>query len=161
MRRLSKYILIIFLMTVSYLFAQDPYLGYWETPDHKIVIQIEKQGDEYVGYLRWLQDPRYPKGDPMAGQIQVDRNNPNPELRHRRVLNLQVVGDLKLNKDKTKLTGGWIYDAWHGRKYYGRAKVINENTLSLRGSLDPWGILGYSMKVKRVNLVDGNPVYVD
>lgn len=149
---MRKYFIILFLIIVSQLFSKDPYTGYWEMPDGKVIIQIEKANKEYVGYVRWLKDLTYPKGDPMEGIEQVDRKNPNSNLRNRKVINLQVVGGLKLNKQGTSLEDGWIYDSWNGKKYYGSAKVIDDNTLSLKGSIDPWGVLGYSMKVKRVQL---------
>ncbi|MGL5088690.1 MAG: DUF2147 domain-containing protein, partial [Cetobacterium sp.] len=52
--------------------------------------------------------------------------------------------------DENKLVGGWIYDSWNGKKYYGSAQLIDENTLKLRGAFDKYGIIGYSMIVKRV-----------
>lgn len=149
---MKKYSIILFLVIVSQLFSKDPYVGYWEMPDGKVIIQIEKVNKEYVGYVRWLKDLTYPEGDPMKGIEQIDRKNPNSSLRKRKVMDLQVVGGLKLNKQGTSLVDGWIYDSWNGKKYYGSAKVIDDNTLSLKGSIDPWGVLGYSMKVKRVQL---------
>ncbi len=149
---MKKYSIILFLVIVSQLFSKDPYVGYWEMPDGKVIIQIEKVNKEYVGYVRWLKNLTYPEGDPMEGIEQIDRKNPNSSLRKRKVMDLQVVGGLKLNKQGTSLVDGWIYDSWNGKKYYGSAKVIDDNTLSLKGSIDPWGVLGYSMKVKRVQL---------
>lgn len=149
---MKKYSIILFLVIVSQLFSKDPYVGYWEMPDGKVIIQIEKVNKEYVGYVRWLKDLTYPEGDPMEGIEQIDRKNPNSSLRKRKVMDLQVVGGLKLNKQGTSLVDGWIYDSWNGKKYYGSAKVIDDNTLSLKGSIDPWGVLGYSIKVKRVQL---------
>lgn len=149
---MRKHLIILFLIIVSQLFSKDPYVGYWEMPDGKVIIQIEKVNKEYVGYVRWLKDLTYPAGDPMEGIEQIDRKNPNSSLRKRKVMDLQVVGGLKLNKQGTSLVDGWIYDSWNGKKYYGSAKVIDDNTLSLKGSIDPWGVLGYSMKVKRVQL---------
>lgn len=149
---MKKYSIILFLIIVSQLFSKDPYVGYWEMPDGKVIIQIEKVNKEYVGYVRWLKDLTYPEGDPMEGIEQIDRKNPNSSLRKRKVMDLQVVGGLKLNKQGTSLVDGWIYDSWNGKKYYGSAKVIDDNTLSLKGSIDPWGVLGYSMNVKRVQL---------
>ena len=61
---MKKYSIILFLVIVSQLFSKDPYVGYWEMPDGKVIIQIEKVNKEYVGYVRWLKDLTYPKGDP-------------------------------------------------------------------------------------------------
>lgn len=149
---MKKYITFLFLLIFCQIFSKDPYVGYWEMPDKKVIIEIKKIDQEYVGYVRWLKDLKYPKGDLMEGKEQIDRNNPDENLKNRKVMNLQVVGGLKLNKKGSAITDGWIYDSWNGKKYYGSARVIDENTLNLKGSLDPWGVLGYSMKVKRVQL---------
>ena len=57
---MKKYSIILFLVIVSQLFSKDPYVGYWEMPDGKVIIQIEKVNKEYVGYVRWLKDLTYP-----------------------------------------------------------------------------------------------------
>ncbi|MGL5122709.1 MAG: DUF2147 domain-containing protein [Fusobacteriaceae bacterium] len=122
-------------------------------PDKKVVIEIQKKNSEYLGYVRWLKELTYPKNDKMAGIEQTDRNNPKVSLSKRKILDLQVVGGFKLNLKVNKLVGGWIYDSWNGRMYYGSVKYINNNSLELRGSLDKWGFLGYSMIVKRVKFI--------
>lgn len=140
----------MFLMT-SLIFAQDGYIGYWMMPKGKFIINIEKIKDnEYIGHVVWLKDLYYPKGDKMEGVEQYDRNNPDKSLRveSRKVMGLLVVGEL-FEKDN-KLQGGWIYDSWNGKMYHGSAKLLDENTLKLRGSFDRWGILGLSQKAKRV-----------
>lgn len=143
-------IYIIFFIISKFLFSMDLFLGYWEIANKKVVIEIKKEKDEYVGYVRWLKDKKYPKGDIMEGMEQIDRNNPNKNLRNRKVMNLKVVGGMKLNKNK--LEKGWVYDSWNGKYYYGSAKILDEKTILLRGSLDKFGILGYSQKIKRVDL---------
>lgn len=145
---------IIFFIMSKFLFSMDPFLGYWELANKKVVIEIKKEKDEYVGYVKWLKDKKYPKGDKMEGKEQIDRNNPNKNLRDRKVMNLQVVGEMKLNKEKNRIEKGWVYDSWNGKYYYGSAKIVDKETILLRGSLDKFGILGYTQKIKRVNLVN-------
>lgn len=149
---MKKYFIILFLITVCQVFSEDPYIGYFKMPNGKFIIEIKKVDEEYVGHVKWLKDLTYPKGDPMEGIEQVDRRNPNSNLRNRKVMNLRVVGGLKLDKQGTSLVDGWIYDTWNGKKYYGSAKMIDDDSLSLRGSMDPWGVLGYSIKAQRVQL---------
>lgn len=149
---MKRYFIILFLSVVCPLFSEDPYTGYWRMPDGKVIIEIKEVNQEYVGYVRWLKDLVYPENDFMKGIEQVDRKNPDLNLRNRKVMGLQVVGGLKKNKQGTSLVDGWIYDSWNGKMYHGSVKVVDRNTLSLRGSIDPWGVLGYSMEVKRVQL---------
>ncbi len=152
---MKKIIILLMLATSTLLFSatKDPYTGYWMMPGEKFIIHIENIDGEYLGHVDWLKDKCYPKGDKMAGAEQIDRNNPNPSLRKRDVMGLQVVGDL--HQEKNRLKGGWVYDSWNGKMYYGSAAVVDKNTLKLKGSLDRFGLLGYSMKAKRVN----NPAY--
>ena len=148
---MKNLVLALTFFITSVVFAQNDFEGYWMMPKGKFIIQIKKQkNNEYVGYVAWLKDLYYPKGDNMEGIEQFDRNNPNKKLRleNRKVLGLQVVGALYENQGKLK--GGWIYDSWNGKLYHGSAKLLNKNTLNLRGSFDKWGILGLSQKSKRV-----------
>ena len=89
----------------------------------------------------------------MEGMEQIDRNNPNPILRNRKVLNLQVIGKL-IKNEKNQLVNGWVYDSWNGKTYYGSATILDNKTLKLKGSIDKFGILSYSFKIKKVNLKD-------
>lgn len=147
-------IIILFILITFTLFSKellDPYIGYWLLPNQKVIVEIQKKENEYVGYIRWLKDSKYPIGDKMAGKEQIDRNNPSPLLRNRKVLNLQVVGGLVKN-EKNQLVKGWIYDSWNGKFYYGSITTLNTNTLKLKGSIDKFGILSHSLKIKKVNL---------
>jgi uncharacterized protein (DUF2147 family) len=125
------------LLMTSLTFAQDGYTGYWMMPKGKFIIHIEKnKNDEHIGHVVWLKDLYYPKGDNMEGTEQYDRNNPDKSLRveSRKVMGLPVVG--KLFEKDDKLQGGWIYDSWNGKLYHGSAKLLDKNTLKLRGSFD-------------------------
>lgn len=129
--------------------SADPFEGYWKTSDGNFILKIERDSSAiYSGRVVWLKNLTFPEGDRDEGRVQTDRNNPDPVLRNREVLGLQIAGDLKLENDKLK--GGWVYDSWHGRKYYGSARLKNENLLKLRGSMDKFGVLGYTMKAYRV-----------
>lgn len=132
----------------------DDYLGYWLLPNKKVVIEIVKdENDKYVGYVRWLKESVYPIGDIMEGKEQIDRNNPDIFLRQRKVMGLQVVGDL-IKNENNQLIDGWVYDTWNGKKYYGFAKIIDHNHIKLKGSIDKWNIIGYSMIIERVDIAD-------
>ncbi|MDP0492885.1 MAG: DUF2147 domain-containing protein [Fusobacterium sp. JB021] len=147
---MKKLICLLFLLS-TVVFAKKGYEGYWMMNEGKFIIKIDKtKQEEYVGHVVWLKDICYPKGDEMEGIEQYDRNNPDEKLRvkSRKVMGLQIVGDLY--EKKGKLKGGWVYDSWHGKRYHGSAKLIDEDHLKLRGSFDKAGILGVSQKAKRV-----------
>lgn len=147
---MKKLICLLFLFT-TIAFGKNEYEGYWMMHDGKFIIKIEKtKQEEYIGHVVWLKDLYYPKGDKMEGVEQYDRNNPDKKLRvkSRKVMGLQIVGGLF--EKEGKLKGGWIYDSWHGKRYYGSAKLIDNDNLKLRGSFDKVGILGISQKAERV-----------
>lgn len=146
---MKKSILYLFLLLGTLSFSQDKFKGYWMMPDGNFIIKIDKSDKElYEGVVVWLKNPTYFKGDRDEGKIQTDRNNPDKSLRARPVLGLQIVGDLNLEGERLK--GGWVYDSWNGKEYYGRAKLSGSDTLKLKGSMDKFGILGYTMKAHRV-----------
>lgn len=148
-----KKIGLIFLFSM-FLYAEDSFLGYWEFENKKVIVEIVKDEEEYKGYVRWLKESVYPEGDNMEGKEQIDRNNPDILLRNRKVLGLKVVGGLKYDKKQEKLVNGWIYDSWNGKYYYGEAKLLDKNNIKLRGSVDKYGIIGISQKIKRVDKKD-------
>lgn len=148
-----KKIGLIFLFSM-FLYAEDSFLGYWEFENKKVIVEIVKEEEEYKGYVRWLKESVYPEGDSMEGKEQIDRNNPDILLRNRKVLGLKVVGGLKYDKKQEKLVNGWIYDSWNGKYYYGEAKLLDKNNIKLRGSVDKYGIIGISQKIKRVDKKD-------
>lgn len=146
---LKKILLLMVIITTMSFANQKGFEGFWIMPDGKFIIKIEKKSSgEYIGNVVWLKMKYYPKGDKEEGVEQYDRNNKNSDLRNRKVLGLQVVGEL-YEKDG-KLKGGYVYDSWNGKMYYGSAKLDDENTLLLRGSFDKKGILGITQKAKRV-----------
>lgn len=151
-----KKIIFLFIFLSFNIFSQeihDPYIGYWLLSNQKVIIEIQKRENEYIGHVRWLKDFKYPVGDKMEGMEQIDRNNPNPILRNRKVLNLQVIGKL-IKNEKNQLVNGWVYDSWNGKTYCGSATILDNKTLKLKGSIDKFGILSYSFKIKKVNLKD-------
>lgn len=146
---MKKIILLMFIITIMSFANQKGYEGYWMMPDGKFIIKIDKQSSgEYIGKVAWLKMKYYGKGDKEEGIEQHDRNNKNADLRNRKVLGLQVVGELY--EKNGNLKGGYVYDSWNGKMYYGSAKMDDENTLLLRGSFDKKGIFGLTQKAKRV-----------
>lgn len=144
---------VLMVLSLNLLYGKDserdPFEGYWKMKDGNFILDIEKTPDgSYDGHVVWLRNQRFPEGDKDEGKIQVDRNNPDPALRRRPVLGLEIVRGLRGSGDK--LEGGWVYDSWHGKMYHGSAEVEDENLLKLRGSMDKFGILGHTMKAYRV-----------
>jgi uncharacterized protein (DUF2147 family) len=67
-----------------------------------------------------------------AGQPRLDDNNPNPDLRTRPIIGLQIMSDFVFDGDN-----GWkrgtVYDPKNGRTYSGKVTLVSPNKLRLRG----------------------------
>ena len=116
--------------------AQDV-VGKWKLDDGSAIVEVYKQGDAYNGKIVWLQNPTEPDGTPA-----VDTNNPDPSLRKRQLIGLNMLSGLK--KADGEYSGGKIYDPGNGKTYNCSMKVEG-NVLKVRGSLDKRGLIGRTM----------------
>lgn len=132
---------ILMLMPFAAAFAQDV-IGKWKLEDGTAIVEVYKSGDVYNGKIVWLSDPTEKDGTPAK-----DTNNPDPKLRNREILGLNMLHGLK--KDGSKYAGGKIYDPGNG-KTYNCSMQVSGDVLKVRGSLDARGLLGRTMDWFRV-----------
>ena len=81
--------MIFMLAPLAAAFAQDV-VGKWKLADGTAIVEVYRQGDVFNGKIVWLQDPTEPDGSPA-----VDNNNPDPKLRSRKLLGLNMLSGLK------------------------------------------------------------------
>ena len=133
---------IIFLLApLAAAFAQDV-IGKWKLEDGSAIVEVYKQGDVYNGKIVWLKNPTEADGTPA-----VDNQNPDPKLRSRQVIGLNMLHGLK--KVGNEYSGGSIYDPGNGKTYNCSMKVEGD-VLHVRGSLDKKGLIGRTMDWFRV-----------
>ena len=132
---------ILMLAPLAAAFAQDV-VGKWKLEDGTAIVEVYKSGDAYNGKIVWLLHPTEDDGPPA-----VDNNNPDPKLRSRQLIGLNMLSGLK--KTGTEYSGGSIYDPGNGKTYNCSMKVEG-NVLKVRGSLDKRGLLGRTMDWFRV-----------
>lgn len=97
------------------------------------VVEIVREGEQYVGSVRWIRYSVYPAGDRMAGQAIVDRENPDPAQRQNPVLGMKVLWGFR--EEDGQWTGGQTYSVRSGKQYKAIISLQDENTLKLRGYL--------------------------
>ncbi len=68
----------------------------------------------------------------MAGQPQVDRNNPDPDLRTRPALGLQLLEGFGYSGGNV-WKGGTIYDPGNGKLYKCKMTLTDPKRLEVRG----------------------------
>lgn len=117
---------------VKLLKGTDPndIVGLWMPSEGTSYIKIfkEKGKERYHGRVVWLKEPldeegnpkKCPKGDPIMNMLNL-RN---------------------FVFEDGEWTDGTIYDPKSGNTYYCTIEMMNKNKLEVRGSLDPYGLVG-------------------
>ena len=120
---------LIFLLISSPLFSQnaDAVLGVWKSGEGTGMVQIYKKADKYFGKVVWLKVPNEPDGKPRT-----DVNNPDEKLRTRPLKGLENLREFNF-KGENLWEEGRIYDPKTGNDYACVMKMVDENTLEVRG----------------------------
>ena len=125
------------MLTAAAAFAQDV-IGKWKLDDGTAIVEVYKSGDAFNGKIVWLEEPTDEDGTPAK-----DNNNPDPALRKRELIGLNMLSGLKKTAEN-EYSGGKIYDPGNGKTYNCSMKVEG-NVLKVRGSLDKRGLIGRTM----------------
>jgi uncharacterized protein (DUF2147 family) len=104
----------------------DAILGSWANENGLDHILIYKRGDKFFGKLDWVKFPNDENGKPKT-----DKNNPDPALRSRPDLGLELLKDFTFDNDNV-YSGGTVYDPRNG-KTYNCKMTLKGNTLIIRG----------------------------
>ena len=127
--REKKAVLILLLIVFNFsAWAQkaDAILGSWANPNGQDHILIYKHGDKFFGKLDWIKVPNDENGKPKT-----DKNNPDPALRSRPDLGLELLKDFTFDGDDV-YSGGTVYDPKNG-KTYSCKMTLEGNALKIRG----------------------------
>ncbi len=100
----------LFVADPSSASAQD-ITGHWLTEDGEGVIEIRPCGEQRCGRITWMKDPKGKDGKPP-----IDANNPDPNLRSRRICGLQIINGLKAQGDGS-WADGQVYNPDDGKTY--------------------------------------------
>lgn len=140
MRTLVKFSLIalLFITTSSFVAptntikARDAsdIVGVWMPSEGTSYIKIfkEKGKEKYHGKVVWLKEPNGEDGKPKT----------DPDGKP--ILNMLNLRDFVFEDDEW--VDGTIYDPKSGNTYYCTIEMKNKNKLEVRGSLDPFGLVG-------------------
>lgn len=105
----------------------DAILGTWVTTAGNCKIEVYKQSEEFKAKIVWL------KRDANKLNDYTDEKNPDPALRSRKLLGLDVVDGLHYDSDENKYVDGVIYDARNGKKWDSVVWLTNDNLLKIKG----------------------------
>jgi uncharacterized protein (DUF2147 family) len=123
------------LLTATTAFGAGPsnILGSWKTEGGSSQLEFFKCGDKICGKVIWVKEPNYISNkDGPVGKTKVDRKNPNPALRSRPILGLQIMKGLTA-KGGNRWGNGACYDPETGKSYKCKMRLVSPGRLELRG----------------------------
>jgi uncharacterized protein (DUF2147 family) len=107
----------------------DP-TGEWRVQDGKAVVRIQKcAGQALCGLIA-----------AVSGTPGKDEHNPNPAMRNRSVIGLQVLNGMRPTGQG--IWAGPIYNAEDGQSYSGKISLVSEQQLKLEGCVPGGGLCG-------------------
>ncbi len=147
---LNTSLIAIFIFTTSLSFekthtSSDKILGTWLSSDKDLKVEIYKNGENYFGKVVWFAcEPQTPDMNAFK-----DTENPNPALRNRKWLGMNVLEGLKFN-NKGYWCDGKIYDPNSGHTFSTVVRLQNNETIQVKGY---WGIelFGQTLTFNRTN----------
>lgn len=99
--------------------------GFWETPEDSSIVRLfecrDRPGD-LCGEIAWL----------SPDEPQRDVENPDPELRGRPLVGLDILWEFTRTQENV-FEGGEVYNPDDGRTYSGEIRKTGPDTLELEG----------------------------
>ncbi len=106
-------------------------LGLWWAEGGAAQVEIFPCAKGLCGRVVWLRSPFDENGCPVR-----DEHNPNPALRDRELMGLELLSGLRPSQNAPNVwTGGQIYDPTSGRTYRAALSLDGPRRLLLRGYL--------------------------
>ena len=110
-------------------YNEDAIVGKWMSTEHNLEVQVYKEGEVFHAKIIWFKMDDTTK----SMNTKTDDKNPNPSLRTRKWLGMEVLRDLKYNADEKDWEGGIIYDAKHGKEWDSVAWINSKGLLDVKG----------------------------
>lgn len=121
---------IFFLINTCVSVAQnnpDAILGRWITASENCIVDVYKQNNEFRAKVIWFKQGKKPMNE------WVDEKNPNPALRNRKLLGMEVLRGLHYSEDEKQWVDGIIYDATSGKEWDSIVWLTDDNLLKVKG----------------------------
>ena len=107
----------------------DAIIGKWMTIERSLEVEVYKENNNFKAKVIWfkIEDTTRPMN------TRTDDKNPNPALRTRKWLGMEVLRNLKYNAEANEWQDGIIYDAKHGREWDSVAWINGNGLLKVKG----------------------------
>lgn len=144
-----KIILVLIFLYAFRAPAQDKadgITGRWMSVENNIEVEVYRQENEFKARIRWFNDAD-DKTKPMLDR--TDEKNHDKTMRSRKIIGLEVLHQLRYDKDDEEWQGGIIYDSSSGKEWDAKAWIDKEGLLKVRGYWH-FSLFGQNMTFKRV-----------
>lgn len=128
MMALSLALMVFPAGTYAQTYKSTDVKGIWLNQDEDAKIEIYENGGKFFGKIVWLKTPI----DPETNKPKVDKHNPDPSLRNRPTLGLEILKGFSFD-GKEEWKDGTIYDPKSGKTYSCYMRLENKNKLKIRG----------------------------
>jgi uncharacterized protein (DUF2147 family) len=126
---------VVFLLAATTAFGADPndIIGQWQTDGGRSSIEIVRCGEKLCGKVVGMMHPNYLSGkDGPVGTPKLDGKNPDPALRNRPIIGLQVIDGLTAT-GANRWEHGTCYDPESGNRYKCKMHLEKPDRLEVRG----------------------------
>jgi uncharacterized protein (DUF2147 family) len=120
----------IFFLNTQAQISKDEILGRWMATDKSVAVNVYREGNSFKAKVIWF-DERLGSGTPM--NTRKDSHNPDPKMRNRKVIGMDILENLDYNSKDKRWENGKIYDASSGRTWDTFAEIKNDGLLYVRG----------------------------
>lgn len=105
-------------------------VGRWISEEKNLIVEIYRFKAEYKAKVVWFTD----KDDLTAPiDLRTDSRNPNPALRTRKLVGMEVLKQLKFDQKSDSWDTGIIYDSMSGREWSSCASFTEGGRLRVKG----------------------------
>ena len=112
-------------------------MGVWLTANGKAQVRLapcdSPASGPVCGTIVGLINPTGPNGQASAPDQAVDHNNPDPNLRGRKIIGMPLIWGFQRTSDPNAFDGGHIYNGENGKVYTANISLQSDGTLRLRG----------------------------
>ncbi|MGL6113685.1 DUF2147 domain-containing protein [Cetobacterium sp. SF1] len=152
MKKIFLIFSLFFLINIlSFALTPEWLQGQWITEKasngNQIIVEFYEKNNLYFGKILKLTIPKYTDG-PYIGQDKMDLENPNSNLKNRKLQGMDFVSNFTLNDNK--LIDGNIYNPENGKIYHCKITKKDNNTLIVKGSIDSMGLIGKTQIWKKI-----------
>jgi uncharacterized protein (DUF2147 family) len=126
---LTLFFLTAFIPKSTDVSSADRICGKWISSNKDIIVLVYKEGNGFKGKMIWYKNTDTSK----AMDEWTDKHNPDPALRTRKLLGMNVLNNLNYVSESDSWENGRIYDSRSGHEYSASVHISKDGMLKVTG----------------------------